>query len=118
MDLDAGDLKNAQERFERVLKRNPAHAGSLAALGRIKFEQKDFVSAIDLLRKAVAADSTRREAHYYLGLAYARTGQKEPAEKELLISSQVEHEEVESHRTVSKIMDPDQPQNPAQDETK
>ena len=108
MDLEAGNLGAAQEKFERVLKRAPQHADALTGMGRAKFQEKKYSEAADLLQKAIAAQPRLREAHYYLGLVDARLGRKEESEKELQIASQIEHDEVEKHQTVLRVLDPDQ----------
>ena len=38
----------------------------------------------------------------------ARLGRKQGSEKELQIARQIENEEVESHQTVLRVLDPDQ----------
>lgn len=107
MELEAGDLEAAERQFDRVLKRDSHHAGALAGMGRIRFQQKDYVQAADLLQKAVAADASLREAHYYLGLTYARMDRKDESQKEQEIASRLEHEEVERHQYLLKIIDAD-----------
>jgi tetratricopeptide (TPR) repeat protein len=108
IDLEAGDLHAAEGQFNRALKRDPRHLGALAGMGRLKFQLKDYPQAVELLGKAIAADATLREAHYYLGMTYARMERKDESEKELEIASRLEHEEVEQHRTLFKIIDADQ----------
>jgi tetratricopeptide (TPR) repeat protein len=108
MDLDAGNLDAASEQFERVIKRAPWHTDALAGLGRVKFQQKQYAEASTLLEKAVASNPESREAHYYLGLADARLGKKEESEKELQTASRIEHDEVEKHQNMLKILDTDQ----------
>jgi tetratricopeptide (TPR) repeat protein len=105
IDLEAGNLSAAEAQFTRVLKRDPHHAGALAGMGRLRFQQKDYAEAIDQLQKAIAADVSLREAHYYLGMTYARMGRKEDSEKEQEIATRLEHEEVERHRNQLKIID-------------
>jgi len=105
MELEAGELGAADEQFNRVLNRDPHHAGALAAEGRLKFQQKDYAQAVDLLGKAVAADASLREAHYYLGMTYARVNRKEDSDKELAIANRIEHEEVERHQNLIRIID-------------
>jgi tetratricopeptide (TPR) repeat protein len=107
IDLEAGNLPEAEAQFTRVLKRDPHHAGALAGMGRLRFQQKDYADAIDQLGKAIAADGSLREAHYYLGMTYARMGRKEDSEKEQELATQLEHEEVEQHRNQLKIIDSD-----------
>lgn len=105
MNLEAGELRAAEGQFERVLKRDPRHAGALASMGRLKFQEKEYAGALDFLDKAVAADASLREAHYYLGVTYARMNRKEDSDKELAIASRLEHEEVEHHQNMLKIID-------------
>jgi tetratricopeptide (TPR) repeat protein len=108
IELEQGSTREAAGRFEQVLKRAPRHAGALTGMGRVKFQEKDFAGAAAFLEKAIASNPELREAHYYLGLADSRLGRKEDSQKELEIASRIEHEEVEKHQTVLKIIDPDQ----------
>jgi tetratricopeptide (TPR) repeat protein len=103
--LDSGDLDCAAADFNRVLHRDPRHAEALAAMGRLEFQRKDFAKAIELFEQSIAVDPAIRQAHYYLGLAYARVGRKEDAAKELQVASKIEHDEVEQHRSVLKLLD-------------
>jgi hypothetical protein len=77
-------------------------------MGRLKFQQKAYSQALELLGKAVAADASLREAHYYLGMTYARLNRKEESKKELEIAGLLEHEEVERHQNMLKIIDSNQ----------
>ena len=113
MDVDAGDLKSAADRFSRVLNQDPHHAGALTGAGRVAFQRKGYAQASELLQKAIKTAPSLREAHYYLGLTYARLGQKEDSERELQAATQLEKEDLEKHRTVFKIVDPDQAQSSA-----
>ena len=85
----------------------------MTGIGRVKFQQKEYAEAADLLQSAIATDSQSREAHYYLGLTDARLGKKEDSEKELQIASQLEHAEIEKHRNILRIVDPSDVQVPA-----
>jgi hypothetical protein len=63
---------------------------------------------VTFFNRAIASDASLRQAHYYLGLSYARLGRKDDSEKELQTASQLEHEEVEKHRVVLKILNLDE----------
>jgi len=105
IDLDAKDLDEAGRNLLQVLAREPKHSGALSALGRVAFEQKRYPEAIDLLQHATAIDESSREAHYYLGLTFARLGRKEEAEAQLQIATRLEHDEAEHRRTLFRIQD-------------
>lgn len=106
LELESRDLEAASRHFRRVLDREPAHAPSLTALGKVAFEQKAYTEAIRLLQQAIVNDSNTREAHYYLGLAFARTGHKPESEEQLQIATRLEHDETEHRRTMFVISDP------------
>ena len=106
LDLDAEDYSPAEKNFQHVLDRNPHHAGALAAMGRAMLETKKYDQAADLLQRAVASDASLREAHYYLGLTYARLGRKQESDEQLQIATQLEKESSEKQRTVFKILNP------------
>ncbi len=107
VDLDAKDLDEAATNFRKVLARDFQHAGALSALGRVAFEQKHYSEAIDQLQRAIASDDSLREAHYYLGLTFARVGREQEAESQLQIATRLEHEEAQHRRTVLRIPDAD-----------
>jgi tetratricopeptide (TPR) repeat protein len=106
--LDEGDLDGAAAEFDRVLQRDPRHAEGLTGMGRVEFQRKEYAKAIELFQQSIAVDPAIRQAHYYLGLAFARTGRKEDSEKELQVASKIEHEEVEQHRNILKLLDSSQ----------
>jgi hypothetical protein len=56
----------------------------------------------------VAANAGLREAHYSLGMSYARVNRKDDSEKELAIASRLEHEEVEQHQNMLRIINPEE----------
>lgn len=108
IELEAGNPGAADAQFTRVLSRDSHHAGALGSEGRLKFEQKDYAQALDLLEKAIALNASLREAHYYLGMTYARMNRKSDSDTELAIASRLEHEEVERHQNLIRIIDADQ----------
>ncbi len=105
IDLDAKDLDEAAANLHQVLAREPKRGDALSALGRVAFEQKHYPDAIDLLQQAIAGDESLREAHYYLGLTFARVGRKEEAAAQLQIATRLEHDEAEHRRTLFRIQD-------------
>jgi hypothetical protein len=57
------------------------------------------------LQRAIVSNDQLREAHYFLGLTYARMGRKQESEQQLQIATRLEHQEAEKQRTVFKILD-------------
>jgi tetratricopeptide (TPR) repeat protein len=108
IDIDEKQLDDALNQFNQVLQRDTKHAGALFGIGRVEFEKRDYQSASRLFERAIAVDASLRQAHYYLGLSYARLGRRDDSDKELGTASQLEHEEVEKHRVVLKILNSDE----------
>lgn len=104
LDLNAKDFSAAESNFQKVLARDPRNSCALTGSGRVGFETKNYSRAIELLERAIASDSKIREAHYYLGLAYARTGKAEESKQELQIATRLEHEEVEKRQNILRVM--------------
>ncbi|MGA2814291.1 MAG: tetratricopeptide repeat protein [Candidatus Acidiferrum sp.] len=110
LEVESGELEAALRNLHRVIVREPAHGPALTALGKVAFEQKLYSDAIPLLEQAIANDDSPEEAHYYLGLAFARTGRKQESEEHLAIAVRLEHEEAERRRIVFRIPDPAPPE--------
>jgi tetratricopeptide (TPR) repeat protein len=100
MELHLNNLDQASTYLKRVLDRDPNHAGALSALGRVEFMQKHYAQAADLLQSAIANDESFHEAHYYLGLAYGRMGEKNKSDQEFQRATQLEHQEVEKRKSL------------------
>jgi tetratricopeptide (TPR) repeat protein len=100
LELHAHNWDQAKTDLQHVLDRNPKHAGALLALGRVEFMQKHYAQAAEILQSAIAQDDSMHEAHYYLGLAYVRMGEKEKSDQELQRATHLEHEEVEKRKAL------------------
>lgn len=106
LDLSAHDLDSATKNFQHVLDRDPKHAGALAALGHVEFEQKKYEESASLLERAIQSDGSLREAHYYLGLTYARLGKKQQSNEQFQIATKLDQEQLEKQKADVKIVDP------------
>jgi hypothetical protein len=58
------------------------------------------------LERAVTVEPSLREAHYYLGLSYARLGRKEDSAAQLKITNELDQEEVKAHNAGVEIINP------------
>ncbi len=108
LDLDENKLADASKHFAEALKQDPKHAGALTGVGRVAFQRKQYLSAVDVLQQAIASDPNLREAHYYLGMAYGRLGRSDDSQKELQRAGQLDREEVQKQKYVLKLLNPDE----------
>jgi tetratricopeptide (TPR) repeat protein len=106
IDLDSKDLDEAAKNLHEVLARNPQHTGALSALGRVAFQQKHYPEAVDLLQQAIAVEASSHEAHYYLGLTFARLGRTKESDDQLQIATRLEHDEKEHRNVVFQLGGP------------
>jgi len=109
LDLDAKNLESAAKNFRHVLDRDPKHSGALVSLGRVEFEQKYYAEAADLLQRALTNDDSLREAHYYLGLTYARMGRKPESDQELQRASLLDQQQAEKQSATFGLSSKPQP---------
>lgn len=106
LDLEANDFDHATYRFEETLQRAPQNAGALLGQGRVAFQRKEYSKAEVFLQAALAADPAIREAHYYLGLTYARLGKTTESSEELAIATRLDREDLDRQRVIMKLLDP------------
>jgi len=74
-------------------------------LGVLSYSRNDYKDAIDSLRRAIAADPQLSEAHYRLGMAYDRVGERDQAKAEFDLHEKIDREqkdEVERQRRAIK----------------
>ncbi len=109
LDLDAGDYEAAARNLHKALEFKPNDAGTLTALGRVEFEQKHYPQAVSLLQQAVSQDDSLQEAHYYLGLTFARMGRKQESSAQLEIAARLEQERKEHGRHLLRLNKPEDP---------
>lgn len=74
--LELGDAENAVEAFEDHLQGAGSDPMMLSGLAIARFENCDMMGAIEAAREAVRLDGSLAEAHYTLGLALERNGDK------------------------------------------
>jgi tetratricopeptide (TPR) repeat protein len=83
--LKANDQNSAMKEFDAVLALDPKNAEASANLGVIAFSQRDFRTASQYLRKALAADPTLVKTQALLGICEKRLG--DPSARALLEKS-------------------------------
>lgn|SRR5574341_822521 len=69
--------------FERAAKENPNDARAQLNLGSAYYIAGNLDAALATLKEAVALSPSLDHAHYYLGVIYAKRGDKASAQQEL-----------------------------------
>jgi tetratricopeptide (TPR) repeat protein len=92
---DRGQLTEAEQRYESVLRADGRHFQALCRLGLIRLQQGRFDDAVSLFRRAVKVE--RRSAYAQLHLGAALAGVKN-------------HEEAIRHYKKAVILEPDAPE--------
>lgn len=77
-----GDTQSALAESRRVVQQNPQNVGALLQLGILDINGENYEEAIVVLERAKLLVEDYANARYFLGIAYARTGQSEAAEAE------------------------------------
>ena len=71
--------KIAEDLYEELLKINPYHFEVIFLLGSLQIQTKNFIKAIQLLKKATQIQSNHKSAHNYLGIAFYKLGELQKA---------------------------------------
>jgi tetratricopeptide (TPR) repeat protein len=75
----AGRLNEAGRRYRQILVANPRHADSLHMLGVVEHRMGRFISAIDLISKAIKLNDGIAPYHFNLSRAFEEAGQLDEA---------------------------------------
>jgi predicted O-linked N-acetylglucosamine transferase (SPINDLY family) len=65
-------LKEAEQLYQAVLKRQPEHFETLHSLGLLRAQQGDLEAAVELISRALEREPGLAEAHFNLGVVLAR----------------------------------------------
>ena len=118
VDLEEGQTDRAATRFRQVLERDPRHVGALLAQGELLFQEKNYQAALEPLQQAARIAPDAHKSHYYLGLCYARLGQRGASQQELALAAKLQHQNVEQTQTVLRLLDPAKTVGPNGDDSK
>jgi tetratricopeptide (TPR) repeat protein len=83
------DLKQIETLLQKAITADEKLPEAHLQLGNLKSDQGRFAEAIPEYRRALQLDSDLADAHYRLGQAYVRTGQKELAQEQLQVYQQL-----------------------------
>lgn len=77
--LDNQQLDAAKTAFSRALNIEPGSAAALTGIARFHIANRNFARAIDPLKQALEIQPAANQLHYYLGMAYRQTGDRDLA---------------------------------------
>jgi tetratricopeptide (TPR) repeat protein len=99
--LDAATRQEVEALLKKAVTIDPGCSDGYLQLGNLSSSQNDFARAVEFYTKALAANPQSSDAHYRLGVAYDRIGERAKAERELALHDKIEKEqaaEVERQR--------------------
>jgi tetratricopeptide (TPR) repeat protein len=90
---DTETFAQVQTLLNKAVQNDPQCSSAWLQLGVMQSSRSDFHAAADFYRKAIAADALSTEAHYRLGVAYDRLGEKEKAAAEFKLHDDLEKQQ-------------------------
>jgi Flp pilus assembly protein TadD len=97
---EAGDYAGAEREYREAEKENPYNGQVLLEMGKLLLTRGEVPEAVGRLERAVEQMPNNSVAHYQLGLAYRRAGQKENAERAMQRYREIEKQQAELLRPV------------------
>ena len=73
------NYKIAENLYEELLKISPYHFEVIFLLGSLQIQTKNFIKAIQLLKRATQIRSNHKSTHNYLGIAFYKLGELQKA---------------------------------------
>ena len=93
---DPQDMEQVEALLTSAVKIDKTCSDAYLQRGSLYFSRREFDKAIDDYTRAIAANPQSGEAHYRLGIAYDRVGEKDKARQEFLLHDQIEKAQAEA----------------------
>jgi tetratricopeptide (TPR) repeat protein len=90
--LDPQNRQQIESLLTRAVTIDPRCGDAYLQLGNLRAVENDFGGAVGFYKKAVETDPQASEAHYRLGVAYDRIGDKPNAKQQFALHDQIEKE--------------------------
>lgn len=87
--VDRETLDVVESHLQRAVKADPNCSDAYLQLGVLNASRGNFNAASEFYREAIAADAQSTEAHYRLGVAYDRLGEREKAADEFKVHDEL-----------------------------
>lgn len=102
--LDAETRKRVETLLAKAVTIDAKCSDGFLQLGNLKSSEKDYPAAIGFYTKAIGVDPQSSEAHYRLGVAYDRMGEREKAKQEFAAHDALNQQQaVETERQRKEI---------------
>ncbi len=95
---ESGDYTGAEREYREAERLNPGNGQALLELGKMLLGKGALQEAVRRLEKAEQYMPANAAVHYQLGLAYGRLGEKEKADKHLMLNQRLQKEQAELAR--------------------
>ncbi|HEY3706779.1 MAG TPA: tetratricopeptide repeat protein [Terracidiphilus sp.] len=90
---DPDTFTQVQALLDKAVRADPQCSSAYLQLGILQASRSDYQQASGFYRKAIAADALSTEAHYRLGVAYDRLGEKDKAAEEFRLHDELEKQQ-------------------------
>ena len=90
--LEEGDFEHAKGPLEQAARAAPEKSSVREALGRVYFRTRDYEGAVEELEAVVETHPVNDYAHFCLGRALTKTGQRARARHHLALASNLRPE--------------------------
>jgi tetratricopeptide (TPR) repeat protein len=91
--IDAPALQRVHDLLTSAVTLDPRCADAYLQLGVLETTRRDFNQAIGFYNKAIDVNPQMSEAHYRLGVAYDRVGEREKAQQQFQLHDQIEKQQ-------------------------
>ena len=91
--IDPQSLHLVEDLLTKAVTIDPKCGDAYLQLGVLQFTRYDYEKAIGLYGKAIEANPQLSEAHYRLGIAYDRVGDKDKARREFQLHDEIEKQQ-------------------------
>ena len=116
IDLQQGDLQQANARYAEALELNPADSEAQLGLGRVLMMMEKPEQARKYLQMAVKSDPLNVTAHYRLATADRRLGLLEEAQKEARLTDEIKHAKLNVEKLYREMHKATRPEEPSLDQ--
>jgi len=91
-EVDQDTTRKIEAMLTKSVMTDPKFSDPYVQLGNLKSQQRDFAAGVALYVKAIEVNPQSSEAHYRLGVAYDRLGERDKAKQEFQLHEEIERQ--------------------------